>query len=84
MSPLSAPFPCPMLIRRGDIYLCRDYEHSPQLCQGFDFEELRYCPYGLNELQLSDPEDRDILKDRVARGARLIAELRQKTGSLQV
>ncbi len=78
MSPISAPFPCPALIQCGEIYLCRDYEHSPQLCQNFDFEDFRYCPYGLNELQLSETKDRGIIEDRVKRGARLIEKVHQK------
>ena len=78
MSPRSAPFVCPDLIRRGAYYFCRCYEHSPQLCQKFNFEEFCYCPYGMNELNLSYPKDKEILRERVEQGAYLIAKLKHK------
>lgn len=37
--------------------------------------DIEYCPYGLNELQLSYPEDEVILKERVETGKRLLEEL---------
>ncbi len=36
---------------------------------------IEYCPYGLNHLQLSYPEDEAILQKRVETGKRLIEEL---------
>ena len=38
---------------------------------------IEYCPYGLNELHLSYPEDEAILQDRVETGKRLLEELHQ-------
>ena len=78
MSPKSAPFRCPDLIRIEQYYFCRNYENSPELCQRFNFEEFRYCPYGMNELQLSDPEDMETLQQRVADGERIITAIRQQ------
>ena len=76
MSPLSAPFPCPYLIQKEDLYFCRIYARSPKLCREFNFEDFLYCPYGLNELQLYYPEDAEKLRERVEKGARLLADLR--------
>jgi hypothetical protein len=48
------------------------------LCQEFDVVDLEYCPYGLNYLQLSYPEDEAILQERVNTGRRLLDELYQE------
>lgn len=78
MSPKSAPFPCPDLVRQGDLYFCRHYERSPDICKNFEFPEHPACPYGLNELGLSYPEDIEIIQDRIQRGAAIIRELEER------
>lgn len=78
ISPKSAPFTCPDLVRTGDYYFCKCYAHSPRLCQEFDVIDIEYCPYGLNHLQLSYPEDEAILQERVETGRRLIEELNRR------
>ena len=75
MSPKSAPFRCPDLIRRDGLYFCRAYDRSPELCRRFNHEGFEFCPYGLNELGLSVENDRAELEDRVARGVAIIQTL---------
>ncbi len=77
MSPKSAPFRCPDLIQKEGYYFCRCYKQRPQICQDFWFEEFLFCPYGLNKLRLSYPEDKEKLWERKEKGACLINELRQ-------
>lgn len=81
MSPKSAPFPCPFLVRRGDIYFCGCYDSRPAICRNFNITDREYCPYALNRLRLSYPEDEAILEDRIARAAPIIAAYRQKTAA---
>jgi len=78
MSPKSAPFRCPDLVRIEGYYFCRRYESSPELCRRFNFEEFRYCPYGMNELGLSDPDDLEIMQQRAADGDRIIADIQRR------
>lgn len=77
MSPKSAPFPCPDLVRLQGLYFCRYYERSPQICRNFYFDDQLFCPYGLNQLQLTYPEDEVILWERVAKGKQLIITLEE-------
>lgn len=78
MSPKSAPFQCPDLIQREGMYFCRCYERSPEICRNFGFDDQPACLFGLNELRLSYPEDREIIEERRERGIRIIRELQQK------
>ena len=77
MSPKSAPFRCPDLIRTGAYYFCKYHAGKPRICREFDFVDALYCPYGMNELRLSYPEDDATLRDRVETGRRLLDNLSQ-------
>ncbi len=77
-SPKSAPFPCPYLVRKEGFYFCGIYERRHAICRGFYFDDMDVCPYGLNELHLSYPEDEKIIRERIEKGARLITEWQHK------
>ncbi|GAK57694.1 hypothetical protein U27_04661 [Candidatus Vecturithrix granuli] len=77
MSPKSGPFPCPDLIRVQGLYFCRCYERRPDICRNFYFDDLLFCPYGLNQLQLDYPADEAVLWERVERGRQILARLHE-------
>ncbi len=51
MSPLSAPNPCPNLIKDGNFYFCGIYKTRPVECKNHEFYS-RFCPIGLDVLKL--------------------------------
>lgn len=55
MSPIGSP--CPKLLRVGSFYFCGDYDNRPEQCKNHEFEWARFCPIGIDKLQISDPQD---------------------------
>ncbi|MBD3305991.1 hypothetical protein GF339_06375 [candidate division KSB3 bacterium] len=84
VSPKSAPFPCPDLLRIEDFYFCRCYARRPQICRDFDFEEFVYCPFGMSTFNLFSPEDDVQLKERIEKGVWLLETLRHRRKKPQV
>jgi len=56
MSPISAPEPCPHLIKDGNFCFCKIYRNRPDQCKKHDFP-YRFCPIGMDILKLSYPAD---------------------------
>jgi len=50
MSPISAPEPCPNLVKDLSFYFCKIYKNRPIECQNHNFGS-RFCPIGLDKLQ---------------------------------
>jgi hypothetical protein len=71
MSPLSAPYKCPLLIKEGTYFLCSDYENRPDGCKNHSFDS-RFCPIGLSILKPSSIEE---IRYRIDEGYRMICEL---------
>jgi len=71
MSPLSAPDPCPNIVREGTFYFCGDYEHRPEECVNHTFHAI-HCPVGLTVLDISSP---DKVRERIDNGWELTKSL---------
>jgi Fe-S-cluster containining protein len=56
--------PCPLLIKDDDYYFCSDYKNRPEQCSNHRFNGFRFCPVGLNKLQLKKIEQIRIRIDR--------------------
>jgi hypothetical protein len=48
MSPISAPEPCPNIVRKGDFIFCGDYENRPEECINHR-HPFRHCPIGVEK-----------------------------------
>lgn len=66
MSPISNP--CPNAIRHGTFVFCREYERRPEQCVNHTFHGARFCPIGLDVLNLSYPEDTEKIRIRIDEG----------------
>ena len=67
MSPISAPEPCPHLVKDNDFYFCKIYKSRPDQCKAHDFPS-RFCPIGMDTQKLSYPEDVEKIRIRLEIG----------------
>ena len=78
MSPISAPEPCPHLIKDGNFCFCTIYKNRPDQCEKHDFPS-RFCPIGMDVLKLSYPEDVEKIRMRLEIGYIKARELSSET-----
>lgn len=74
MSPISAPEPCPEIIKDGTFFFCKKYKARPKECENHK-HPFRFCAIGLEKLGLTYPEDTDKIRDRLEVGFIKIKEL---------
>ena len=69
MSPLSIGSECPKLVLVDTFYFCSDYKMRPKECVNHGFHFSRFCPIGLDILNL---KDLDSIRSRIDEGFGLI------------
>jgi len=74
MSPLSAPEPCPYVIRKDDFYFCGCYKNRPKECSSHHYP-ARFCPVGMSVTGLDKVTDARVVAQRIDTGYELIKEV---------
>lgn len=75
MSPISNPDPCPFIIEDGTFTFCSVYESRPKRCADYEYPNFRFCPIGMDVLNLSYPEDLERIRMRIDDGYEKIKEI---------
>ena len=68
MSPISNPDPCPHIREDDDFIFCDRYDIRPDACIKHTFPGARFCPIGLDVLNLEYPRDTEKIRIRLDMG----------------
>lgn len=72
ISPISAPEPCPHIIKEGSFCFCSIYFNRPDQCKKHSFPSL-FCPIGIEKLALKKTK----IKERIEFGRKLLAKTQE-------